>query len=197
MENKLITVEEDFQNKILEVERKNATLSLESGEQQMVNTALKSPGSDIDRLTKANGWSLAEKATALTLALRGDATDILQTLSLEEQEDYHQLVRHLEMRYGQSHLEHVYHSQLKNRCQKNNELLPEFEADIARLVRLAYSSTPENVMERLAVQAFLDGLRDTETRQALTLARPSKLVDALARALEFEAAKQSCKLRSS
>ncbi|KAJ8934486.1 hypothetical protein NQ318_016488 [Aromia moschata] len=142
---------------------------------------------------KANGWSLAEKATALTLALRGDATDILQTLSLEEQEDYHQLVRHLEMRYGQSHLEHVYHSQLKNRYQKNNESLQEFEADIARLVRLAYSSTPENVMERLAVQAFLDGLRDTETRQALTLARPSKLVDALARALEFEAAKESCR----
>ncbi|KAJ8937347.1 hypothetical protein NQ318_003621 [Aromia moschata] len=132
---------------------------------------------------RANGWSLAEKATALTLALRGDATDILQTLSLEEQDDYHQLVRHLEMRYGQSHLEHVYHSQLKNRYQKSNESLQEFEADIARLVRLAYSSTPENVIERLAVQAFLD----------------AELVDALARALEFEAAKQSCgevKLRS-
>ncbi|KAJ8949441.1 hypothetical protein NQ318_007542 [Aromia moschata] len=203
IENKLVTVEEEFQNKFLEVERKIATLSLGSGEQQqVVNTALKSPGSDIDRLSKvelsshmkiskirmkppqfdgksswvnylrqfeaaakANGWSLAEKATALTLALRGDATDILQTLSLEEQEDYHQLVRHLEMRYGQSHLEHVYHSQLKNRYQKSSESLQEFEADIARLVRLAYSSTPENVMERLAVQAFLDGLRDTETER--------------------------------
>ncbi|KAJ8957178.1 hypothetical protein NQ318_007739 [Aromia moschata] len=205
----------EIENKFLEVERKIGTLSLGSGEQQqVVNTALKSPGSDIDRLSKpelnnymeiskirmkpqfdarANGWSLAEKATALTLALRGDATYILQTLSLEEQDDYHQLVKHLEMRYGQSHLEHVYHSQLKNRYQKSNESLQEFEADIARLVRLAYSSTPENVMERLAVQAFLDGLRDTETRQALTLARPSKLVDALARALEFEAAKQSCR----
>ncbi|KAJ8934594.1 hypothetical protein NQ318_006416 [Aromia moschata] len=216
MENKLVTVEEEFQNKFLEVERKIATLSLESGEQQrVVNTALKSPGSDIDRLSKpdlmvrahgsiiydnlrlqgANGWSLAEKATALTLALRGDTTDILQTLSLEEQDDYHQLVKHLEMRYGQSHLEHVYHSQLKNRYQKSNESLQEFEADIVRLVRLAYSSTPENVMER-AVQAFLDGLRDTETRRALTLARPSKLVDALARALEFEAAKESCRRRA-
>ncbi|KAJ8949256.1 hypothetical protein NQ318_022769 [Aromia moschata] len=231
IENKLVAVEEEFQNKFLEVERKIATLNLGSGEQQqVVNTALKSPGSDIDRLSKvelsspveiskirmkppqfdgksswvnylrqfeaaarANGWSLAEKATALTLALRGDATDILQTLSLEEQADYHQLVKHLGIRYGQSHLEHVYHSQLKNRCQKNNESLQEFEADIARLVRLAYSSTPENVMERLAVQAFLDGLRDTETRQALTLARPSKLVDALARALEFEASKESCR----
>ena len=46
-------------------------------------------------------------------------------------------------------------------------------------------------MERLAVQAFLDELRDHETRQALILARPDKLMDALARALEFEAAKQS------
>ncbi|KAJ8957953.1 hypothetical protein NQ318_001952 [Aromia moschata] len=158
----------DLQNRL-----KEALENEESGEQQrVVNTALKSPGSDIDRLSKpelsspveiskirmkppqfdgksswvnylrqfeaaarANGWSLAEKATALTLALR---------------------VKHLEMRYGQSHLEHVYHSQLKNRYQKSNESLQEFEADIARLVRLAYSSTPENVMERLAVQAFLD-----------------------------------------
>ncbi|KAJ8948077.1 hypothetical protein NQ318_008428 [Aromia moschata] len=97
----------------------------------------------------------------------------------------------MDMRYGQSHLEHVYHSQLKNRCQKNNESLQEFEADIEWLVQLAYSSMPENVMERLAVQAFLDGLRDTETRQALILTRPSKLVDALGRALKFEAVKQS------
>ncbi|CAH0546374.1 unnamed protein product [Brassicogethes aeneus] len=142
---------------------------------------------------KANGWLPEEKATALTLALRGDATDILQTLSPNEQEDYEALVKHLELRYGQTHLEHVYHSQLKNRCQKSNETLQEFEADIARLVRLAYPATPTTVMERLAVQAFLDGLRDNETRQALTLARPSQLVDALARALEFEAAKQSCR----
>ncbi|KAJ8940384.1 hypothetical protein NQ318_015778, partial [Aromia moschata] len=63
------------------------------------------------------------------------------TLSLEEQEDYHQLVRHLEMRYGQSHLEHVYHSQLKNRCQKNNELL-QMACVILRPVKLLLSLVP-------------------------------------------------------
>jgi hypothetical protein len=140
---------------------------------------------------RANGWSDTEKALALTLALRGDATNILQKLSSQEQEDYDVLVKHLELRFGQTHLEHVYHSQLKNRSQRPNESLQEFEADVARLVRLAYPATPDNIMERLAVQAFLDGLRDHETRQALILARPDKLVDALARALEFEAAKQS------
>ncbi|KAJ8982074.1 hypothetical protein NQ317_015586 [Molorchus minor] len=120
---------------------------------------------------KTNDWSMDEKATALTLALRGDATDILQTLSSAEQTDYKQLIKHLEMRYGQTNLEYVYHSQLKNRYQKN----PEFQLDISRLVRLAYPATPEAVIERLAVQAFLDGLRDGETRQALILARPTNL----------------------
>lgn len=140
---------------------------------------------------QANGWTLLEKATALTLSLRGDVTNVLQTISPADRTNYQQLIKHLDMRFGQAHLEHVYHSQLKNRYKKTNETLQEYEADIARLVRLAYSGTPENVMERLAVQAFLDGLRDDDTRQALTLNRPALLVDALARALKFEAAKST------
>lgn len=142
---------------------------------------------------KANRWAYSDKVTALILALRGEATAILETLSVEERTDYHQLVKRLEMRYGQANFEHVYHSQLRSRYQKSNESLQQFETDIARLVRLAYPGTPENVMERLAVQSFLDGLRDQEMRQALTLARPTTLVDALTRALEFEAAKQVSK----
>ncbi|CAH2006042.1 unnamed protein product [Acanthoscelides obtectus] len=57
----------------------------------------------------ANGWSWTEKVTALTLALRADAAAILQRISPEEPEVYEQLVGHLKMRYGQSHLENVYH----------------------------------------------------------------------------------------
>ncbi|KAJ8961624.1 hypothetical protein NQ317_003284 [Molorchus minor] len=86
--------------------------------------------------------------TALTLALRGHATDILQTLSSAEQADYEQLIKHLEMRAF------IPLSQLKNRYQKPSETLKEFQVDISRLVRLAYPATPEAVMERLAVQAF-------------------------------------------
>ncbi|KAJ8980001.1 hypothetical protein NQ317_016664 [Molorchus minor] len=117
---------------------------------------------------KTNDWSMDEKATALTLALRGDATDILQTLSSAEQADYEQLIKHLEMRYGQTNLEYVYHSQLKNRYQKPSETLK-------------------------GVSGFSGRTSDGETRQALILARPTNLVDALTRALEFEAAKQCAK----
>ncbi|KAJ8973815.1 hypothetical protein NQ317_011987 [Molorchus minor] len=117
---------------------------------------------------ETNDWSMDEKATALTLALRGDATDILQTLSSAEQADYEQLIKHLEMRYG------GYVS--------------------ASSPRLSIA-TPEAVMECLAVQAFLDGLRDGETRQALILARPTNLIDAPTRALNLE--RQSSVLKKS
>ncbi|KAG5900645.1 hypothetical protein JTB14_005919 [Gonioctena quinquepunctata] len=52
---------------------------------------------------KANGWNAGERAVALTLALRGEATNILQTLTAQEQEDYDQLIKHLELRYGHAH----------------------------------------------------------------------------------------------
>ncbi|KAI4465112.1 period circadian protein [Holotrichia oblita] len=98
------------------------------------------------------------------------------------------------MRYGHAHLGQVYHVQLKNRLQNKGEN-QEFEADIARLVRLAYPTAPENFSEYLAVQTFVDGLRDTETQQALTLARPTSLINALAHVLEFETAKQASRSR--
>lgn len=139
----------------------------------------------------ANAWSSSDRTTALILALRGDASDILQTLPPEELQDYSKLIKRLEMRYGHAHLEQVYHTQLKNRLQKKGENLQEFEADVARLVRLAYPTAPENFSEHLAIQTFVDGLRDSDTQQTLRLARPKTLIDALAHALEFEAAKQA------
>lgn len=95
------------------------------------------------------------------------------------------------MRFGHRHMEQLYRSQLRNRSQKPSESLQEFEADIARLVRNAYPSVTDDVYESLAVDKFLDGLREPETQQAVKLARPKTLSDALTQAMEFEAVKQS------
>ncbi|KAJ8978025.1 hypothetical protein NQ317_000484 [Molorchus minor] len=75
--------------------------------------------------------------------------------------------------------------------QRINENLQQYEADIARLVYLAYPTAPRDFIEQLAVQVFIDGIRDCETQQALRLARCKKLNEVLAYALEFEAAKQA------
>lgn len=75
--------------------------------------------------------------------------------------------------YGQTHLEHVYYSQLKNRNQQN-ESLQEVETDFDRLARPVYSATPENV----AFQAFLDALHDNTTIVASPLLLcPCKISD--------------------
>lgn len=61
--------------------------------------------------------------------------------------------------------------------QRNQETLQQYNADIARLVYLALPNCIPNIRERLAVGAFVRGLKDRDTEQALGLAY----------ALEFEA----------
>ncbi|KAJ8983618.1 hypothetical protein NQ317_004256 [Molorchus minor] len=125
-----------------------------------------------DAAANVNNWSESEKATALIVSLRGDALEILQTLNEDQHKNYEDLVLQLEMRFGDKHLQ-------------------QYEADIARLVYLAYPTAPRDFIEQLAVQVFIDGIRDCETQQALRLARCKKLNEVLAYALEFEAAKQA------
>ena len=137
------------------------------------------------------GWTPAVRAAMLSLSLRGDALAVLQTVPVADRWNVNELISRLEMRFGHRHMEQVYRSQLKNRIQKPNESLQEFETDIARLVRSAYPSVDGEVYESLAVEKFSDGLREPETQQAIKLARPKTLGDALTQALEFEAVRQS------
>ncbi|KAK4871565.1 hypothetical protein RN001_015689 [Aquatica leii] len=60
------------------------------------------------------------------------------------------------MRYGDAHLQQVYQAQIKSRVQKAAESLQEFEADIARLTRLAYPTAPDTFLEQLAIQTFIE-----------------------------------------
>ena len=144
----------------------------------------------------ANNWTSEVRATFLTLSLRGDAAEVLDKLSKAEQGDYESLVKHLEMRYGRGHLKQVYRSQLKARRQRSNESLTEFEFDVSRLSRLAWPDVDQDTLEQLTVDAFLDGLQDREVKVQVTLSRPTKIVEALARALDMEAVKTSCRTQA-
>jgi len=55
------------------------------------------------------------------------------------------VVQHLKMRFGNKHLEQVYEAQLASRSQ---ETLQQYEADIARLVYLAYPTASQDIRER-------------------------------------------------
>ncbi|KAJ8914665.1 hypothetical protein NQ315_017362, partial [Exocentrus adspersus] len=80
-------------------------------------------------------------------------------------------------------------AQLRNRKQRFEETLQQYEADVSRMVNLAYPAAPAEVIEQLSVSSFVDGLRDPEISQLVRLART--ISEALAQALEIEAAKQT------
>ena len=139
----------------------------------------------------ANLWEEEQKSTALVIALRGAALEIRQTLSEEDRNSYSALAAALELRFGDKHLKQVYAVQVKTRTQKVGESLQEFEADVKRLVRLAYSDAPPTFQETLAIETFVNGIRDGEVKKVLQLSRYQTSSEALIRALEVEAAYNS------
>ncbi|KAJ8910227.1 hypothetical protein NQ315_015919 [Exocentrus adspersus] len=135
-------------------------------------------------------WREEDKATSLIAALRGEALEVLRTIP-EASPNYAMLTSALERRYGDAHLQHVYQAQLRSRRQRFEETLQQYEADISRMVNLAYPTAPAEVIEQLSVSSFIEGLRDPEIGQLVRLARPKTISEALAQALEIEAAKEA------
>uniref|UniRef100_A0A6P7GD00 Uncharacterized protein LOC114340701 n=1 Tax=Diabrotica virgifera virgifera TaxID=50390 RepID=A0A6P7GD00_DIAVI len=144
-----------------------------------------------EAIATANHWTEQEKAVSLTAALRGDAADILRSIPKGQENCYQTLFTCLEKRYGDAHLQQVYKAQLRSRSQRASENLQEFEADVARVGRVAYPEVPDSVLEEIAVDTFVNGLKDNELQKALRLARPKVLDEALAIALEHETASQT------
>ncbi|KAJ8725087.1 hypothetical protein PYW07_016045 [Mythimna separata] len=140
-------------------------------------------------LVKTNRWDDDQSFAALTLALRGDALLVLENLPPDGR-TLERLMEGLDTRYGDKHLEHVFRAQLRERTQRSNESLQQWGVEVERLVRRAYMSmTPETVEVNL-VQAFIDGLRDTEVRATVRLGHHQTLKSAMAHALEVEAVRQ-------
>lgn len=139
----------------------------------------------------ANRWSDKEKATMLIVSLRGEALDVLLSVPEECQEDFLYITEYLERRFGDKNLEKLHRTQFRTRKQNLGETLQQFSGDISRLVRLAYPTVPDDVLEHMAIDVFSDGVHDSELQQHLKLSKLETLGGTLARALEFEAVKKS------
>jgi hypothetical protein len=140
---------------------------------------------------QANAWDSKEKATALVVSLRGEAMEVLRAIPEAERQNYQSMVQLLEMRYGDSHLKQVYRTQLKVRKQKFGESLQEYEADILKLVRLAYPTSSNEEIQEKAIESFVDGLYDQEISFQMRVQAFKDISHALARALEYEAARKA------
>nr|WP_253308776.1 hypothetical protein [Rickettsia endosymbiont of Ceutorhynchus assimilis] len=134
-----------------------------------------------------NGWNDQEKATALIVALREPALDLLQSIPSIYQQNYQHLSQTLELRFGDHYRQEVFRTQVKSRVQKPDESLQEFESEVKRLVSLAFPAAGEDMQEWMAVSAFIDGLRDLKIQENLRMSKFRQSSEALVRALELEA----------
>ncbi|GFX32013.1 retrovirus-related Pol polyprotein from transposon 412 [Trichonephila clavipes] len=139
----------------------------------------------------ANQWDSQTKACQLAASLRADAADILQTLPETQRLDFDALVNALELRFGEKCVKDYSRLQLKSRQQRVSETLQELATDVERLSHLAFSDCPTEVREVLALQHFIDGVRDPEIQKALRMADLKDLKGALVFAMKFEAAQQA------
>lgn len=85
----------------------------------------------------------------LTLALRGEATDILQNLRIQEQEDYNLFEKYLEFNVGSYLIETRIPLSTK-------ELLPKIKQVLSKIRNRCCSISSR--MNRPTIQAFLEGL---------------------------------------
>ncbi|XP_055944373.1 myosin-J heavy chain-like [Argiope bruennichi] len=142
-------------------------------------------------VAEANGWDPITKARQLASSLRAEAADILRTIPDNEQLNFDALSSALELRFGEKCLKDYSRLQLKTRQQKPNETLQDLATDIEKLSHLAFSDCPTEVRETLAVQYFVDGVRDVEIQKALRMAETKDLKSGLVYAIKFEAAQQA------
>ncbi|ESO00299.1 hypothetical protein HELRODRAFT_176164 [Helobdella robusta] len=141
----------------------------------------------------SNCWNGKERATALIMALRGSAAEVLQTIPAENHFNYEVLVSALDLCYGEEHVKQIYRFQLRNRTQRSGESIQQLAQDIERLTLLSYLTSDPEHRDETALDTFIKALRDSELKQSLLLSDKRKLKDAVAHSLTFESAKQASK----
>ncbi|GBM40411.1 hypothetical protein AVEN_122630-1 [Araneus ventricosus] len=176
---------------IKEINPKKAT-----GPDGILNKALKMiPPNLLTCITKfnvvnsSNGWNNRVKASQLVASFRGSAAEVLQGIPFDKLTNLTTIENALEARFEDSHLTQFYRIELKTRRQKPGESLQVLAADVERLMSLAYAECPQDVLESLEAQYFVDAIRDLDTQHATRLMDAKYFKSALACSMKYEAAK--------
>ena len=144
-----------------------------------------------DLIASANGWDDRAKAYHLAASLRGEAADILQAVPENRRADLTSLVSALEMRFGEHHLKDYCKVQLTTRRQKPGESLQELASDVERLSLLAFCDVPSEVRDSLALQYFVEAIRDPDIQEPVRMTDCKTLKSALMYAMKVEAARHA------
>ncbi|GFV24821.1 uncharacterized protein TNCV_882891 [Trichonephila clavipes] len=144
-------------------------------------------------ISEANRWTEEVKACQLVASLRGEAAEVLQTLTDTELLNLSSLYNALDLRFNQKFSKDYVRLWMKTRHQKPEESFQEYAFEMQRLTTLAFCDFSAKVQEMICLEYFVDGLKDEEIQMAVRMADFKDLKSALLYALKVETAiKSSC-----
>ena len=147
-------------------------------------TALETFRIQFETCSDYNGRSECDKLAQLKAALRGSAAQVLlgdgEPLTCEE------LWTDLQQNFGTSGHEAQFESQLKVRRRLKGESLRSLYQDINRLTLQAYPDSKGRLREKLAIEAFIVGLNNSELALQVRNLCPVDLQEAYRKALMLE-----------
>ena len=130
---------------------------------------------------KACQWNDEVKLFRLTSSLRGDAAEYAFChLSPSEIVSYESLVQALELRYRESRVPTSYLAALESRKLQPKEEMPQYIADIKRLVIKSYPTADNSVRETVGLRNFLKGLPDEQAAVSVGMTNPVTVAEAQA-----------------
>ncbi|KAL6459687.1 hypothetical protein MHYP_G00314460 [Metynnis hypsauchen] len=125
------------------------------------------------------GWTDAETAANLCLALQGDALRVLIELPAECRCELPALTRALRTRYSRQPSEAAAKMLVADRRRRQGETLVVLASEMALLTHQAYPAFPRAAQRRLALDHFLRALEPGELRKHVRLADPQTLESAV------------------
>ncbi|KAF6212540.1 hypothetical protein GE061_013065 [Apolygus lucorum] len=132
----------------------------------------------------ANDWGPTTAAVRLMAALRGSALAAVCNVP-EDQRYLSTMEDALSRRFGAQGQARLFLARLRQRIQGASEDVASFAADVESLARRAMPS--EEAREAVAVEQFLNGLRNQRVRELVISGDPTTLRDAMTRAAMLEA----------
>ena len=137
-------------------------------------------------LVDLHRWNYREKSLYLASSLVGNARSVLSELNEDQMRDFNSLVKVLNMRYGSVERSEMYRAQLKNITKKESESLSELAQSIKKLIKRAYPSANQYLLDILALDHFVDALPDPDTRLRLRESRVRDIGEAEIMAIRLE-----------
>ncbi|XP_058984141.1 uncharacterized protein LOC131804903 [Musca domestica] len=178
LDKKVQSVDEKFlshDHRVTNLEKKISELEIKGGPVRVPDNTLKIKPPVFDGSTSfnvfklqfetassRNSWNDSDKAVALLLALKGSATDVIQSIPVASRNNYEDVIAALERKYGGEHKRNIYLMELRGRVQRAN---------------------------RMKIETFVNGIRDPEIKYATYASPKASFSETVSFALAQETAR--------